>query len=146
MKFLSGSLELNIFADEFSYGRAVSMKCVLITVADMRILGAVCSIHTHEKEKLAHAHVEVATGALTHVHLHSTQAGKNPTGNQKEIQHVSVWCAAASLPHMASRFLSVCLPLSLSLFLSLSLVGLPVLLHRLRHTGYVSRTCARAMP
>ena len=56
----------------------MSMKYVPITVADMRTLGAVCSIHTHEKEKLAHAHVEVATGALTHVHLHSdTHTQKN---------------------------------------------------------------------
>ena len=28
-------------------------------------------IHTHEEEKLAHAHVEVATEAFTHAHLQS---------------------------------------------------------------------------
>ena len=45
----------------------VNKGCVLITVADMRILDSF--IHIHDKEKTANAHVQVVTRAFTHAHL-----------------------------------------------------------------------------
>ena len=45
----------------------VNKGCVLITVADMRILDSF--IHIHDKEKIANAHVQIATRAFTHAHL-----------------------------------------------------------------------------
>ena len=37
--------------------------------------------------------------------VRTTQAGKNPTKNQKEIQHVSVWCAASQMAFLVSLIL-----------------------------------------